>query len=61
MPMTALAHAVEVPVPSTPGAAARSWPLEAGYWTARKPVGGFALLTVEQLLLPWQAHQQGLI
>lgn len=46
---------------SIPEASAFSWPPEAGYWHARKPAGGFALLPVDQLLLPWHAYQHGLI
>jgi hypothetical protein len=62
--MTAIALAptrFQVDPFSIPEASAFSWPPEDGYWHARKPAGGFALLPVDQLLLPWHAHQQGLI
>jgi len=38
-----------------------AWPPQDRFWPARKPAGGFALLTVEQVLLPWLAHQHDLI
>jgi len=59
--MSAVALAVDVPVPLSPTAGAFPWPPEAGYWPARKPAGGFALLPVDQLLLPWHAYQHGLL
>ncbi len=61
--MSAVALAVDVPVPLSPtaGAGAFPWPPEDGYWPARKPAGGFALLPVDQLLLPWHAYQHGLL
>jgi len=46
---------------SLPEASAFSWPPEDPYWHARKPAGGFALLTVDHILLPWHAYQHGLI
>ena len=62
--MTAMALAptrVQVDPFSLPEASAFSWPPEAGYWYARKPAGGFALMPVDQLLLPWHAYQHGLL
>ena len=62
--MTAMALAptrVQVDPFSLPEASAFSWPPQARSWPARKPAGGFALLTVEQVLLPWLAHQHNLI
>ena len=46
---------------SRPEASACAWPPQDRFWPARKPAGGFALLTVEQVLLPWLAHQHDLI
>src|SRR2546426_9253845 len=63
-PMTAIALAptqVQVDPFSLPEASAFAWPPQARSWPARKPAGGFALLTVEQVLLPWLAHQHDLI
>jgi len=62
--MTAMALAptrVQVDPFSLPEASACSWPPQARSWPARKPAGGFALLTVEQVLLPWLAHQHNRI
>lgn len=62
--MTAMALAptqVQVDPFSLPEAGAFSWPPQDPYWPARKPEGGFALLPVDQLLLPWHAYQHGLI
>jgi len=62
--MTAIALAptqVQVDPFSLPEASAFAWPPQARSWPARKPAGGFALLTVEQVLLPWLAHQHDLI
>lgn len=55
------AVALDVPGSLSLPAGAFSWPPEDPYWHARKPVGGFALLTVDQLCLPWHAYQHGLI
>lgn len=44
----------DAPAPSPP-----PWPPPAAYTVAaRKPVGGFAFMAPEHLLLPWQAYQQ---
>jgi hypothetical protein len=62
--MTAIVLAptqVQVDPFSRPAASACAWPPQDRFWPARKPAGGFALLTVEQVLLPWLAHQHGLI
>ena len=62
--MTAIAFAptqVQVDPFSRPETSVFSWPPQASYLQARKPAGGFALLTVEQVLLPWLAHQHNLI
>ena len=59
--MSAIALASESPVSPLPSPGVFPWPPEEPYGYARKPAGGFALLRVEQLLLPWLAHQQGLI
>jgi len=62
--MTAMALAptqVQVDPFSIPEASAFSWPPEDRYGHARKPAGGFALMTVEQVLLPCLAHQHDLI
>lgn len=62
--MTAIAFAptqVQVDPFSIPEASAFSWPPQDRSWPARKPVGGFALLTVEHVLLPWLAYQHDLI
>ncbi len=59
--MSAVALAVYVPVPLSPTAGAFPWPPEDAYWHARKPAGGFALMPVDQLFLPWHAYQHGLI
>ncbi len=59
MTATALAPTrVQVDPFSLPEASAFSWPPEDRYWPARKPVGGFAFMAPEHLLLPWQAYQQ---
>ena len=55
------AVALAVPGSLSLPAGAFSWPPEDPYWPARKPVGGFALLTVDQLCLPWHAYQHGLL
>ena len=52
---------VQVDPFSRPEASACAWPPADPYWPARKPAGGFALMTVDQLLLPWHAYQHGLI
>jgi len=62
--MTAIAFAptrVQVDPFPRPEASTCAWPPQDRFWPARKPAGGFALLTVEQLLLPWHAHQHDLI
>jgi len=59
--MSAVARAIDVPFPLSPTAGAFSWPPEDRYWHARKPVGGFAFMAPDHLLLPWQAYQQARI
>lgn len=52
------AVALDVPSSLSLPAGAFSWPPADRYWHARKPVGGFAFMAPDHLLLPWQAYQQ---